>query len=103
MTFESKIVVGLDDIKAVTLECNQCHTRVTMLPDNIQIPYNCQRCDSTWIVGDPRNFQAVTSAHLNFVNAIGQIRKHLANGAPFRILLEFDAAPNIGRQQVEGK
>ncbi len=90
MTFEHKIVVGLDDIKAVSFECKQCRTRVTMLPDDIQVPSRCQKCDSVWIIGDPKNYSAVTSPHLNFVNAIGQIRKQLANGAPFTILLEFE-------------
>ncbi len=94
MTFERKIVVGLDDIKAVSFECKQCQTRVTMLPDDLRVPHHCQKCDCAWIIGDPANYQAVTSPHLNFVNAIGQIRKQLANGAPFRILLEFhDSSP----------
>lgn len=90
VTFEHKIVVGLDDIKAVSLECSQCHTRVTMPPDDIRIPHHCQRCDNAWVIGNPVNYQAVTSPHLNFVNAIGHIRKQLKDGAPFRIFLEFD-------------
>jgi hypothetical protein len=90
MTFERKIVVGLDDIAAVSFECKQCQTRVTMLPDDIQVPQRCQKCDSVWIIGDPSNYQSVTSPHMNFINAIGQIRKHLKNGAPFKILLEFN-------------
>lgn len=90
MTFEHKIVVGLDDIKAVSLECNQCHTRLTMQPDDIRIPHHCQRCDAAWILGDPSQYRSVTSAHLNFVHAIAQIRNQLKDGAPFKILLEFD-------------
>jgi len=91
MTFEHRIVVGLDDIKAVSIECNQCHTRLTMSPDSIRIPPHCQQCDSVWIVGDPTNYTAVTMPQLNFVNAISQIRKQLEkNGGGFRILLEFD-------------
>lgn len=90
MTFEHKIVVGLDDIKAVSLECSQCYTRITMKPDDIRIPHRCQRCDAAWIYGDPSQYQSVTSAHLNFVYAIGQIRKQLKGGSPFKILLEFN-------------
>jgi hypothetical protein len=92
MTFEHKIVVELDDIKAVSLECRQCHTRVTMSPDAIHIPDVCPgaNCDNVWMAGDPANYQSVTSPHMNFINAIGKIRKELGKGAPFTILLEFD-------------
>lgn len=101
MTFEHKIVVGLDDIRAVSFECSQCHTRVTMLPDDLQVPRRCQKCDSVWIVGDPSNYQSVTSPHLNFVNAIGEIRKQLAKGSPFKVLLEFnDAERDYGQPRV---
>jgi hypothetical protein len=97
VTFEHKIVVGLDDIKAVSFECNQCHTRVTMSPDKIVVPHKCPnpQCDNVWIWGDPKNFQSVTSPHMNFVNAIGQIRKQLEEngGGGFKVLLEFENAP----------
>jgi len=29
---------------------------------------------------------------MNFVSAVGQIRKQLVNGGPFKILLEFNEA-----------
>jgi len=38
--------------------------------------------------GMTSDYEGSTSAHLNFVSAIGHIREH--NGATFRILLEFD-------------
>ena len=95
MTIEHKIVVGLSDIKAVIFECRQCRTRVSMAPDGINVPQRCPKtgCDSpAWIVGKPAgmtsDYEGSTSAHLNFVSAIGHIREH--NGATFRILLEFD-------------
>jgi len=63
-----------------------------MSPENIRVPHNCHQCDSIWVYGDPSNYQAVTMPQLNFVNAIGQIRKQLEKngGGAFRILLEFD-------------
>jgi hypothetical protein len=95
MTVEHKIVVGLDDIKAVIFECRQCRTRVSMSPtDATEIPVQCpqRNCASVWITGRPSAIRSEhdssTSAHINFVSAIGYIRKH--NGAAFRILLEFD-------------
>jgi hypothetical protein len=98
MTIEHKIVVGLSDIKAVIFECRQCRTRISMAPDKIAVPPRCAKttCDSpAWIVGRPAgmtsDYDGSTSAHLNFVSAIGHIREH--NGAAFRILLEFEDEP----------
>lgn len=97
MTIEHKFVAGLDDIKAVIFECRQCRTRVSMSPADVHIPRQCpaELCGSAWIVGQPASvtsdFEASTSAHLNFVASIGHIRKR--NGAAFRILLEFDSEP----------
>ncbi len=95
MTIEHKIVVGLDDIKTVIFECKQCRTRVTMSPDEIRIPLKCpkENCVSrAWIVGSPSGltseYEGSTAAHINFVEAIGYIRKN--KGAAFRVLLEFD-------------
>jgi hypothetical protein len=91
VTFEHKIVAGVDDIKAVTFECGQCKARLTMSPDSIQVPHHCPRCDAVWVLGMPANSQSVTSPALNFVHAIGPIRKQLQeNHAPFKILLEFN-------------
>ncbi len=94
MTLEHKIVVGLNDIKAVIFECRQCHTRVSMSPDDIRIPTKCPKEDcAVWIGSEPAivttPYEATTSKYLNFVQAIGHIRKS-NNGAAFRILLEFD-------------
>ncbi len=92
MTFENRVVVGLDDIRAVSFECERCHTRITMSPDNISIPDLCPGpdCDNVWMSGDPTSYQSVTSPQMNFINAIREMRKRSPNGAPFRILLEFD-------------
>lgn len=90
MTFEHKIIVGLDDINAVVFDCNKCHTRVSVAPENITIPSQCPKCGQIWIRENLENYQAVASPYTNFVNAIGKIRTLLENGAPFRILLQFD-------------
>jgi hypothetical protein len=42
MTFERKIVVGLEDIKAVSFACEQCQFKLTMSPDDVKkIPEHC--------------------------------------------------------------
>ncbi len=97
MTIEHSIVVGLDDIKTVIFECRQCHTRVSMSPDDIRIPVKCPKEDcAVWLAGEPAKvvspYEATTSKYLNFVQALGHIRKS-TNGATFKILLEFNESP----------
>lgn len=89
MTFENKIVVGLDDIKAITFECNQCRARLSLSPDSVHIPRRCHNCENVWIVGNPTEVTS-TSSLVNFVDSISRIRKQLESGAPFRILLEYE-------------
>jgi hypothetical protein len=90
MTFEHKIVVGLDDIKAVTFECRKCHARLTVSPEKIQIPDGCPNCPNSWISGEKKSFQSDTSQQTNFVDALAKIRVLEGSGAPFKIFLEFN-------------
>lgn len=98
MTIEHKFVAGLDDILAVTLECAQCHTRLTMSPDDIRIPKSCRHegCEAQWISGEPAEVASVTSPHFNLASAIRAIRKQLKKGAAFRVLLEFGGDDPLG-------
>jgi|ERR1019366_4010583 hypothetical protein len=98
MTFERKIVVGLDDIKAISFECNKCHSRITILADKLRdVPENCHNCGEIWKSrGLSPHHQDVASPYSNFVSAIWKIRTLLENGAPFKILLEFDEPKIIG-------
>ena len=91
MTIEHKIVVGLNDIKAVVLECRKCHTRVSVPPEDAKVPYACPS-GHQWLPeivdsgGSPR-----LPAYQRFCVALKECRTLQANGAPFTILFEFDA------------
>ncbi len=92
MTVKHSIIVGLEDIKTVIFECRQCHTRVSMLPDKIQIPKQCPIIVNR--VSGSRaslqsSYEASAAKYVNFVQSIGHIRKG-SNDAAFRIMLEFD-------------
>ncbi len=95
MTFEHKIIVGLNDIKAVILECTDqenkgCHARFSASPDMIQIPAKCPLCNATWWKGD-RTFRQYENLHqMTFLELLAKLRDREADGAPFRILLELD-------------
>jgi hypothetical protein len=93
VTFEHKIVVGLNDIKAVIFECAnaKCRARLSVFPDKIQIPAKCQNCNEAWIDHRERkSFLDDSSQQTNFIKALSNLRMLEENGAPFKILLEFD-------------
>jgi hypothetical protein len=90
MTFENKIVVGLDDIKAVIFECRNCQTRVSVKPDKLRIPCRCPHCGDPWkseIVG---SVTAEMSPYARFCTALTQCIAPQHGAAPFTILLEFE-------------
>jgi len=91
MTFENKIVVGLEDIKAVTFECAACKSRLTVPPNKIRIPNRCPAppCDQQWLPDLLEDVRAPASPYLRLCNALRQIRE-LENAVPFRILLELE-------------
>jgi len=96
MTIERKIVVGLEDIEALTLECRAegCGYRVSFSPDKFErIPNNCGQCGQDWT---PRDLAGHTEARawvfLNLLRSIRTARAFIAeNGSTsgFRVLLEF--------------
>lgn len=51
MTFNRRIIVGIEDIKAITLECNYCSIEVTFSPDLPSVPNNCPNpnCNRPWL------------------------------------------------------
>lgn len=96
MTFEHKIVVSLDDIKAVTFECKECGTRTTIPTEKLQeAPSACGRCKTIWWSGNQAANQPwVTTAQLAipaFIGGLFRIRTLIQEKQePVRILLEFD-------------
>jgi hypothetical protein len=92
MTIERRIVVGLNDIQAVSFECNECLTRTRVPSDKLRgIPENCPSCNRVWITSQfsQRNHVELASAYKTFIDSLVKIRTLMENGAPFKILLEF--------------
>src|SRR5258708_22322901 len=92
MTIERKIVVGLDDIKAIVFECPNCHSRLAVSPDKVDLfPQRCSRCPQQWVFQDPSPYTSADSSLSNFLRSITELRvliKSCAMGV--RVLLEFD-------------
>jgi hypothetical protein len=91
MTIERRIVVGLDDITGVTLECLGCHSKLTLLPDQlVDFPHRCPRCPQQWIPPDPTTYSSVASPFSNFLRSITQLRTLIqSNAVGVIVLLEF--------------
>jgi hypothetical protein len=93
VTFERKIEVGLEEIRAITLECHKCKSRLTVSPDDIRdIPAACPHCNFSWRL--PEDATAVVPAGSPpKVFAFGIRELKIRFGADvilFKIPLEFD-------------
>ena len=97
MTIENRIVVGLDDIKAVTFECGErdCGARVSLPPDRAKVPPKCPQCGHEWLPAKP---EIVTDApalpYARLCDAVREVRLRLSDKtlqSRFKILLEFEA------------
>lgn len=92
MTFERKIVVGLEDIASISLECFKCKRRITFSPDTKGhiIPHTCGGCGHVWIPRDADPFNSNESLLGIFLQSLERIRTVAAsNPYGVRILLEF--------------
>jgi hypothetical protein len=95
MTFERKIVVGLDELRAVTFECVNptCKARTTIHVDGLRsIPDGCNACNAIWnpkILND--YVQTSGPAEAALINSIVRVRTLIQEKrCPVRILLEFN-------------
>jgi protein-arginine kinase activator protein McsA len=92
MTIERRIVVGLNDIQAVSFECNKCFTKTTVPAEKLRgVPETCPSCNAVWIARQfsQQNHVEMASAYKTFTDSLVKIRTLMENGAPFKILLEF--------------
>jgi hypothetical protein len=98
MTSEKKFVAGIEDIKALTLECSKCKARLTFSLSEKPgaIPFTCPGCNVEWRAQEypyGANEPKVAPA-LKFISAVYMLRfrKDDPEQKPvgFRVLLEFD-------------
>ena len=92
VTFERKIVVGLEEIRAISFECHQCKSRLTVSPDDIRdIPATCPHCNFSWRLPEDPHAGPVASPPKNFAFGISELKIRFgADVIGFKILLEFD-------------
>ena len=94
MTIERKIIIGIEDIKAVTFECTACLSRLSVNPERIgPKPLKCPHCQQNWSWIEGRSGTSA-SPFVSFTESIERLRALATNGdvsVGFRILLQFDA------------
>ena len=93
MTIERKIIVGIEDIKALVFECNSCLSRLTILPKAgayTKIPPKCPHCHHEWLLLEPPRYEPVPSPFINLASSIERIKFLDGVDYGFRILLELD-------------
>ena len=92
VTFERKIVVGLEEIRAISFECHQCKSRLTVSPDDIRdIPTACPHCNFSWRLPEDAQLGPVASPPKTFAFGIKELKiRFRADVIGFKILLEFD-------------
>jgi hypothetical protein len=81
MTLNRRLVVSMEDIKSVVLECLHCGVRMTFSPDAITAPCNCPNptCNKFW--ASPHYPNAVgfgmrsTPAQIKFLEAVQAVRQ----------------------------
>jgi len=99
MTFERKLLVGLEEIRAIVFECIkpsetggcECKSRIVLRPENVgSVPKECPR-GHAWDWNVPVENAAFISALPQFVDSLKKLRQAgREQQAGFRIFLEFD-------------
>ena len=93
MTIERRMIVGIDDIEAVTFQCLSCNAKATTPVSSLsEVPRQCKSCNAVWWRENEFASHVSTSgpAAMAFVQAIRTLtimmreQKHA-----FLILLEF--------------
>jgi hypothetical protein len=102
MTLDRKIILGIEDIKAISLECKKCQVRLTFNPDvAVNIPPHCPnlQCNADWLPNIAYgSHEPKDPVQLKLVRAIIATRmldkasetERPNDTAGYRVLLEFD-------------
>lgn len=93
MTLEHRLIVGLEDIKAVTLECKKCGARLSTSPDEVQdyTLYKCGACMHPWLSDSTKHAHLRTATLAVFIGSLSGARATVPEDAVgVRVLLEFD-------------
>lgn len=95
MTHEHRLIVGVDDIRALTMECKKCATRLSITPQDTRahFPADCPFCLHPWVAESSTTKHIRTSILVVLFNLLQQARDTVDDDAiGVRLLLEFEGA-----------
>ena len=96
MTFEKRLIAGLNDIKSVSYECKKCKARITFAPEKTLEPqHQCFQCQNLWqpIISESSlsDQHSRESPFYRFIEAIAYLRNpDVTTRLGFRVVLEFE-------------
>lgn len=91
MTFEHKLLIGLDEIKALVFQCNECNSRTVVAPESIERPFTKCPQGHAWDWNAPTEFKEFSSPFLAFFYAVKRLRDPVREkSSGFRLLLELE-------------
>lgn len=92
MTIEHKLIVSLEEIKAIVLKCTtkECNSRAVFSPDKIDtIPQRCPHGHEWhWGISDDR--PQIDSPMWAWLQLLKRLRDPMNQNCGFKIFLEFD-------------
>lgn len=91
MTIERRLVLGLEDLLAIRLECERCHATVSFaLDQTVAIPLVCPGCRETWT--DPMHPTAGDRVKQELVDALKAVlREERHDRRSYRMRVEIRA------------
>ena len=91
MTFEHKLFIGLEEIKAIVFECRDCKSRTMVVPELLQSPPKQCPQGHNWDWNVPAGYETTSgSAFVFFFLGLKKLRDPMIEKAGFRIFLELD-------------
>jgi len=90
MTYEQRIICGLEEIKAIAFECKECKSRVTFIPGTAtQLPAQCPNHHS-WDWNTYLGYQSTESPHIALLSALKKLSDPALKEVGFKVFIEFE-------------
>ena len=96
MVFEHKMIVGLEEIRSVIFECNECKSRTSIIPEKIgAIPRQCPNAHK-WNEGiRTKDSVDSTSPFMEFIDLLNVLRRSEVNEqSGFTVFFEYEEPRN---------
>jgi hypothetical protein len=86
MTSETRVTIELQDIKAIELECQKCHSRnVRPVEACFGSVTKCANCNELWMLPNAQDAENITA----FINSLFACRTQTNSTQPYKIRLEL--------------